>query len=145
VNANEAIMLCRFVKAACPQQAIDEYTPDAWLILLEPFRYEDCKQAAVELARAEPFVAPAEIIAKVKAIRSKRIQDFGPFDPPDGITDYHKWLGDTRRAIADGELTPNVRPINKAEQDRVMRAIEGVFPRIPDDTDPLVETEGDVA
>jgi hypothetical protein len=74
VNANEAIMLCRFVKAACPQQAIDEYTPDAWLILLEPFRYEDCKQAAVELARAEPF-----------------------------------------------------------------------FPRIPDDTDPLVETEGDVA
>lgn len=133
MNAAEAIMLVRFIKAACPQQAIDELTPDAWLMLLEPYRFEDCKQAAVDLARAQPFVAPAEIIARVKAIRAKHIQDYGPFDPPEGITDYRQWLYDTRRAIADGRLTPPTRELeNKPERARVDQTIEPAFQRIPE-------------
>lgn len=137
MNATEAIMLCRFIKAACPQQAMDELTPDAWLMLLEPYRYEDCQQAAVELARAEPFVAPAEIIAKVKAIRGKRIAEYGPIaDPPPEVTsgqrDYREWFIETRTAIGDGTLKPTQRAIDKAERKRVDNAIESAFQRIPE-------------
>lgn len=132
MNATEALMLCRFVKGACPQQAIDEYTPDAWLALLEPYRFEDCRDAAVDLARESPFVAPAEIIARVKAIRGKRIQDYGPFDPPTDCPDYHAWLSDMRKRIADGELKPERRAIDAVARERLDRQIEDVFPKVPE-------------
>lgn len=59
------MILARFVKACCPQQAIDEYTPDAWHELLGHLELADCREAAVMVARRQPFVAPAEIIAEV--------------------------------------------------------------------------------
>ena len=139
MNAEEAIKLCRFVKAACPQQAIDEYTPDAWLVLLEPYRFEDCRQAAVDLARAEPFVAPAEIIQRVKAIRGKRIAEFGPIEPPPEVTsgqrDYREWFIETRTAIGDGILKPEPREIDRAARERLDRMIEGTFRDIDEDED----------
>lgn len=136
MNAHEAIMLCRFVKGACPQQAIDEYTPDAWLVLLEGLRYEDCRQAAIDLARESPFVAPAEIIARVKAIRGKRIAEYGPLEIPAevgrGERDYREWFIATRTAIADGTLKPkSPREPDPVEQAKVQRAIAGTFPEVP--------------
>lgn len=108
MNAKEALALCRFVKAACPQQAIDEMTPDAWVVLLAKYRFEDCKQAAIDLAQESPFVAPAEIIARVKQIRGKRIAEYGPFEPPpevvSGQRDYREWFIETRTLIGNGEL-----------------------------------------
>lgn len=136
MNAQEAITLCRFVKGACPQQAIDEYTPDSWLVLLEPWRFEDCREAAIDIARQQPFVAPAEIIARVKAIRGKRIAEFGPVDPPlevqSGEWDYQDWWRTTRTAIADGTLKPEQRrEIDKAGQAQVRQAIAGTFQGVP--------------
>lgn len=63
-------MLCRFVKALCPQQAIDTYTPDAWFEVLGHLELADCKKAVVTAARRKPFVAPAEIISEIAAVRS---------------------------------------------------------------------------
>jgi hypothetical protein len=103
----EAVILCRYAKAACPQQAFDEYTPDAWSDLLGDLRFEDCKEALRNVVRSQPFVAPAEIREEVKRIRAKRIGDFGPISVPSGLSpeEYHRHVTMTIRAIADGELT----------------------------------------
>ena len=69
----EAVTLCRLAKASCPQQAFDEYTPDAWFELLRDLRFEDCKDALFAVVRESPFVAPAEIRAHIKRVRSDRL------------------------------------------------------------------------
>lgn len=102
----EAAALCRFTKAACPQQAIDEYTPDAWHPILEDIRFEDAKEAVIEAAKSSPFVAPAEIRAHVKRIRRERLLAFGDLpNPPSELSNEQqaKWLANFARAIADGE------------------------------------------
>lgn len=61
----ETVLLTRYVKACCPQQAIDRYTPDAWHDLLGDLALNECRAAAAAIARRQPFVAPSEIIAEV--------------------------------------------------------------------------------
>ena len=73
MNRQEAVALARYVKACCPQQAIDEYTPDAWHDLLGDLDIDACRQAAACVARRQPFVAPAEIRAEVRAERARRL------------------------------------------------------------------------
>lgn len=105
MNREEAIMLCRYVKACCPQQAIDQYTPDAWADHLEAVPYEDAKAAVKEITAKQPFVTVAEVLTIVKRIRAKRIADAGDLCPPPGLTDEQerRWLGEARRRIGDGE------------------------------------------
>lgn len=107
----QAVLLCRYAKAACPQQAFDEYTPDAWADLLEDIRFEDAQDALKALVKRQPFVSPSEIRAEVARIRNKRIAEFGPIpEPPAEIGGdperYHHWFVNTMRAIGDGSVTP---------------------------------------
>lgn len=117
----EAVMLCRFAKAACPQQAFDEYTPDAWFELLRDLRAEDCKAAIIDAVKASPFVAPAEIRAHIKRIRDDRLKKFGHIAPAFEMFegDWRKesaWVCEIQRRVADGELT-------REEYDAEMRAL----------------------
>ena len=73
MTPSETVMLTRYVKACCPQQAIDEYTPDAWHDLLGDLSFADCKAAAAVVAQRQPFVAPAEIRAEVRRVRNDRL------------------------------------------------------------------------
>ena len=73
MNRQEAVALTRYVKACCPQQAIDEYTPNAWHDLLGDLDLAVCRQAAARVARRQPFVAPAEIRAEVRSERQQRL------------------------------------------------------------------------
>ena len=73
MNRQETVALTRYVKACCPQQAIDEYTPDAWHDLLGDLDLDACRQAAARVARRQPFVAPAEIRAEVRSERQQRL------------------------------------------------------------------------
>jgi hypothetical protein len=102
----EATTLCRLAKAMCPQQAVDEYTPDAWHMLLEDARFVDAKEALVNLARRQPFVAPSEILAEVKRIRGKRIAEFGHYDVPSGLDSRQtlEFIRATNKRIADCEV-----------------------------------------
>jgi len=104
----EAVALCRLAKACCPQQQFDEYTADAWGELLGDLRFEDAKQALINVVRVQPFVAPAEIRAEVKRIRRQRIDDYGPVDLPPGLSDedYQRAFIETTRAVADGNPPP---------------------------------------
>jgi len=103
----EATTLCRLAKAMCPQQAVDEFTPDAWHMLLDDLRFEDAKAALVNVARQQPFVAPAEIRAEVRKIRSQRIKEFGHYDVPSGLNSRKtvEFIRATNKRIADGEIT----------------------------------------
>ena len=110
MTPDEALKLCRLVKAACPSQALDQYTPDAWHMILAGIAYDDAKLAVAHLAGLdlEPgrsrYIEPGHIIAEVKRIRAKRIDDYGPVDPPAGLDseEYLRWLRGTNDAIASG-------------------------------------------
>src|SRR6185437_11119173 len=99
-------LLTRYVKACCPQQQIDEYTPDAWHDLLGDLSLADCRAAVAEVAKRQPFVAPSEIRAEVRRIRDKRLQDTEiPPPPPELLDDpdaYSAALHAATVAIADG-------------------------------------------
>lgn len=107
MTPSETVLLTEYIRACCPQQAIGEYTPDAWHDLLGDLSLADCKAAVAAVAKRQPFVAPAEIRAEVRTIREQRLQDtevpadlLVPFvdDPPA----YLAALRTAGTAIADG-------------------------------------------
>jgi len=110
VNADEALALCRYVKACCPQQAIDEYTPLAWAEHLADIPYVDAKEACRQITAKQPFVTIAEVLAVVKSMRAKRIAEAGDLCPPSGMSEAEEraWIGMARRQIANGQGTPDV-------------------------------------
>jgi hypothetical protein len=105
MTPTEAVALTRYVKAGCPQQAIDEYTPDVWYDLLSDLPLADCQAAAAEVARRQPFVAPAEIRAEVRRIRNDRLAREIVAAPSPELTDdpgcYRTELNAGIRRIAD--------------------------------------------
>lgn len=109
MNHTEAVILCRYVRAACPQQKLDEFTPDVWAELLAGIRFEDAKTAATNIARRQPFVAPAEIITEVKKIRADRCNRHDqPIPPADlGPAETMRWLLEQWKRIGDGETVPD--------------------------------------
>lgn len=134
MNREETTALCRYVKACCPQQQIDEYTPDAWHDLIGKLDFADCREAVVRVATRQPFVAPAEIRAEVQRIRSDRLHDF-QYVPVDGDDDWEIYLAALRAqrtAVADGrrEAAP---PAIKAPADpeAVEALIAGTFGEVP--------------
>jgi hypothetical protein len=137
VKPDEAVALCRFTAACCPSQKFDEYTPDAWGLLLEDVRFVDAKEAVAVVARKQPFVSPSEIRAEVKKIRAKRIAEFGPIPPPpaeeldpDNWKAFIEWQKATETAIADGDLKPGDLELDLPE--RPVKALtRGAFQRIP--------------
>jgi hypothetical protein len=106
MTPTEAVMLTEYVQACCPQQSIGEYTPDAWHDLLGDLSLADCRAAVAEVARRQPFVAPAEIRAEVRRIRRDRIERNPAAAPPPELTDdpakYREALKGSIRRIADG-------------------------------------------
>lgn len=133
MNKAEALTLSRLAKAMCPQQASDDFTPDAWHMLLDDIRFEDAKDALVTHCKAHAFVAPAEIRAGVKRIRAQRLIDHeathGPIEVPAGLEEgeYREFLRRIRKRIADGDVVeypalPPSRPMPKL--DGVFRAVE---------------------
>ena len=136
----EAVMLCRFAKACCPQQQFDEYTPDAWFELLNDLRFEDCKQGLLDVVKTQPFVSPAEIRAAVRRVRYDRLDKFGHIAPvgidSDDPRAEQAAIDEVRRRVADGELT---REQYDAELRAVgilgsheLPALEGVFRHVDD-------------
>lgn len=116
MNPTESLALIRFVRAACPQQKLDEYTPDAWHELLADLPFADCKAAVIELAKRQPFVSPAEIRTEVRRARNERCRA-NMADPEyerDDVAGGLAAIRSHRRALGDGNTVepavPNVRP-----------------------------------
>jgi hypothetical protein len=70
MNKRETGMLVAYVAGACPQQKMNELTPDAWHDILGHLEYGECREAARAVASRQPFVAPSEIIREIADKRS---------------------------------------------------------------------------
>ena len=106
MNSQEAVLLTRYVAASCPQQPIDEYTPDAWYDALGDLELADCKAAVARLVRTQIFVAAAEIRAEVNRIRKDRLSRAPLPAPSPELTDdpgrYREALAAGIKRTADG-------------------------------------------
>lgn len=115
MNVNEISLLIRMVKGLCPAQKFDEYTPDAWLLVLGAVRFEDAQTALPALGQRLAFIAPSDIHAEVKRIRAARHDAanivYEPFGDETG-REFLDRIGLVTRAAGDGRLEP--RPIGRA-------------------------------
>lgn len=130
MSPEEAVKICAFTSACCPAQKFDEYTPDAWGLILADVRFEDAKAAVVEIKKNSTWVDPSDIIHEVKRVRSTRIAQHGEIVPPadldpDNVLEYTKWLRAAREAIGDGNPPPAVPELAR----RDMRQLDRAFRR----------------
>lgn len=110
MNPKETVLLTRYVKALCPQQKVDEYTPDAWHDVLADFALADARTAAAAVARKQPFVSPAEIVTEIRKQRDERAANYQgpglsaeiPDADPDDVPAYLSALRGLRTKAADG-------------------------------------------
>jgi len=140
VNQTEIIKLCRLVKALCPSQVFDEFSPDAWGLILSGYRYEDAKSAVATIASAplEPgrsrYIEPGHVIGGILRIRRARLDAFeNVVTPPPGldVRSYQDWYLRTRRAIADGTYTaPTAEPT--ADPECIAAIVDAAKPKALD-------------
>jgi hypothetical protein len=115
MNKTDTVLLCRYIKAMCPAQTIDEYTPDAWADILDDITLEEAKAAIYDGVRDRKwrFIDATDVVAGVRENRRGRLDDyvrkFGPVLPPRELGDKpgeeHEWLVNARRLILDGKVT----------------------------------------
>lgn len=142
MNPREAVLLTRYVRALCPQQKFDEYTPDAWYDALRHLDLDTCQQACATISRRQPFIAPAEIIDEVRGMRRARLENFA-YTPPAGDSDpnYLARLRGQINAVASGRVpaTSNAPMLEGGPHPMVVRALESVGQHVPiNDTAPDV-------
>ena len=139
MSPEETVALCRLVKAICPSQALDQYTPDAWALILRHIDYNDAKQAVIDIASRplEPgksrYIEPGHIIAQVRRIRAQRLADHGPLIPPpglDGTTEYLAWIRQASAVVASGGSLPTP-PAVAADPGRSAAAIASIRDALP--------------
>lgn len=109
MTPDQTVILARYVRALCPQQKFDEYTPDAWHDILFPFRLEEARTAAAAIASKQPFVSPGEIATDIRRTRADRLNrhtDPTPSADPDNVQAYQAELLATRTAVATGQQPP---------------------------------------
>jgi hypothetical protein len=108
MTPEESLRILRLAKALSPAQAVDEFTPEAWTLVLRDVRYADAEQALIELGGEQEWIHVSHIRRRVKRIRDGRVRAFGALpEPPREVAGddaaYSDWLRDVTRRIADGE------------------------------------------
>lgn len=66
MTPEQALGICRLVKAACPAQKFDEYTPDVWAPMLADVDFDQAQKAIVEIGKRQPWIGPSDIVSEVK-------------------------------------------------------------------------------
>lgn len=102
------------VAAAFDNRKPDEAAAQAWAMALGDLPFYDCRDAIVRHYQASgEWVMPAKVIADVKRVRAKRLEDHTPLTPPrhdcpsEDCTceEFQRaWLKEARRRVANGEV-----------------------------------------
>jgi len=143
MNRTEAVTLCRLVRAHCPAQAMDEWTPDAWFDVLAGVRAGDALAAVKHLAKTQAFIAPSEVLARVRYVRNDRLERGRPsLSPPDWIGEledgpeqviaHARWLADAERSLADGNPPQQPRALTTMPPDVAAIRAQLTPPAAPD-------------
>lgn len=94
MNEAEIAKLLRFVHALCPAQKFDEYSPDAWELVLGDVPFDDAREALKKLGQQLRFIAPSDIAQEVRRVRNARAAQYTdyadtlPDADPDRPLDY---------------------------------------------------------
>ena len=110
MTPQEIAVLGRYVKALCPAQKFDEYTPDAWLMVLGGLEFADCQEVLPRIAQGRPFIAPSDIAAAVKELRVSRLSAANVIyepHPEESVTDFLARARGITRAAAGGQIAPS--------------------------------------
>lgn len=112
MTPDETVMLTRYVRAMCPQQRIDEYTPDAWHDVLRPYSLDEARTAiASHISDGNAFISVGEIVGRIRQHRTNAAGDIhGPGQPaeipdadPDDVLSYLTAVRDQRNRAAAGQ------------------------------------------
>lgn len=148
VNTQEAAALLS-VAAAFDNRKPDPDAATAWAAALDGLRFVDCRDAIVAHYRtSSDWLMPQMVIAGVKRIRTKRIHEYGPIEPPVDLDPadtlaYTRWQRETLTAVGNGERLPEPRvvPIGTPMPPELAAKVER-FGRLPDD---VARAKGDPA
>lgn len=105
MNPTQTAAIIRAVKALCPAQKFDEYTPDMWEAVLADTDFADAKVAIIALRRSSPWIGPSEIDTEVRRMRAERLERI--VEPPPNDVEGVRYVDELRalrRAIADGTI-----------------------------------------
>ncbi len=112
MDERDIARIVRLVKALCPAQKFDEYTPEAWELVLEDLAFADARQALKTLGGQLRFIAPSDIAQEVgRAARARASfpPGTGPeaieaeiraVDGPEDVAGYLRALRAERRRVA---------------------------------------------
>jgi hypothetical protein len=95
------------IAASFDNRKANEEAVIAWRVALAGIPFADARDAiAAHYAESREWIMPADIRARVRRVRAKRIDEHPPLVPPPGLTDTEElaWLGASRRRIANGEV-----------------------------------------
>lgn len=135
MNATETVRICDAISQFKPAQKFTEDTPAFWAMVLGDVRYEDARQAVINLTTKIRFIGPEDIVAEVKRIRAERLQHSDLVLPDVDPDDVDGWLAARRAgmaAIADDHTTaPLELPEDPAGQRRLAAICAAAFQRPP--------------
>lgn len=109
--------------AARDGRAIGEIEVEAWLEDVGAWDFATAREGVRRhYGRTREFMRPADLLGEIKAIRHKRLEDFGPIVPPRHLADDPRaeieWTRRARERIASGlpvehapALTTQARPV----------------------------------
>lgn len=117
MTEEDTVLLVGYVRALCPQQKFDEYSPDAWYDVLHDYSLDEAKTAAASVASRQPFVAPGEIATEVRKQRRALVSVDAETEPPaadpNNVPLYLRTLRTHRRNVATGH-TPAIPALTAA-------------------------------
>jgi len=122
MNEIELAKLLRFVHALCPAQKFDEYTPDAWELVLGDVPFDDARDALKTLGQKLRFIAPSDIAQEVRRVRNVRAAQYTDYADTLPDADPDKPL-DYIRALREH----NFRTASQLPGQPVRQAIESTF------------------
>ena len=129
VNLEETTKLCKAIAVIAPAQKFEADTPAFWAAILASISYADARQAVINLGARVPFMAPADIIAEVKAIRAKRLEGV---DRLGHLAETPAQWRAIIAKVADGETEVPPLAEDDAENKRAIESMmRDVFPRPP--------------
>lgn len=124
MTPTEAVEIAAYVAALCPAQKFSEFTADTWGDVLAEYDRDEARAAVVAVAKRQPFIAPAEIIAEIRTVRAARIAAANLVydgDPTESGAESGLSLRALIRTAADGYTAPaaiggRLRAITSGEQ-----------------------------
>lgn len=95
------------IAASFDNRKANEEAVVAWRVALAGISFTDARDAiAAHYAESREWIMPADIRARVRRVRAKRIDEHPPLIPPPGLDDGQEraWIAAARSRVGDGAV-----------------------------------------